>query len=205
MVKQEGGVMNLFRYVVETIIDNKFVYVGCVSVDPAEVAEAVRKTGDIVHNMPSKFAEKAAKEKFPEILKGHAILVMDEDEWEEKFGGLEVNIALMDKDGRFVELGDCTIADPRIQSALWDLHEYTVSEDSQRVYVKPLVIIQIQYTAAFEGSLCRNWQFNWTSGGYVAFGSRGFYKLRHPRFLRFRPDKQVSPEDLRLEQVRNGE
>lgn len=116
-----------------------------------------------------------------------------------------VRVALMDKDGRFVELGDCTIANPNAQSALWNLHEYKVSEGSQRVYVKPLVVIQIQYTSAFEGSLCRNWQFNWTSGGYVACGSRKFYKLRHPRFLRFRRDKQVCPEDLRLEQIKDGE
>lgn len=116
-----------------------------------------------------------------------------------------VRIALMDKDGTFVELGDCTIANQDVQSALWDLHEHKVSEDSQRVYVKPLVVIQILYTSAFEGSVCRNWQFNWTSMGYGACGSRKFYKLRHPRFLRFRGDKQVNPEDLRLDQIRNGE
>ena len=116
-----------------------------------------------------------------------------------------VRVALMDKDGIFVELGDCSIANPKVQVALWELHKLKVSEDSQRIYVKPLVICQIQYTSLFEGSLCRNWKCEYPRNEYIEQGSRKFFKLRHPRFIRFRRDKEVCPEDLRLEQIKDGE
>jgi len=113
-----------------------------------------------------------------------------------------VRVALMDQKQTFIELGDCTIANPEIQSALWKLHDLKVSEDHERIYVKPLVIIQIQYTSAFEGSFCKRWKYH---NQYVEAGSCAFFKLRNPRFMRFRSDKKVCPEDLRLEQIKDGE
>lgn len=112
-----------------------------------------------------------------------------------------VRVALMDERGRFVELGDCSVADQRIQRALWSLHSIKVSESEERIFVKPCVICQIRYTSIFEGSLCNILKF---TGQYTPQGTRKFAKLRHPRFVRFRPDKKVNPTDLRLEQIANG-
>jgi len=109
-----------------------------------------------------------------------------------------VRVALMDEEGLFVELGDCTVADREVQSALWQLHDLKVSEDDKRVYVKPVVIIQIQFTSLFQGSICRKWRVD---AGYHFAGEMKFCKMRNPRFVRFRKDKQVNPEDLRLSQI----
>lgn len=62
-----------------------------------------------------------------------------------------------------------------------------------------------QRKAVFEGSFCKEWRYDNNSKTYAEGKSRTFYKLRHPRFIRFRSDKKVCPDDLRLEQVRNGE
>ena len=113
-----------------------------------------------------------------------------------------VRLALMDKEGLFVELGDSSIANPKVQEGLWQVRRLKVSEDDKRIYVKPLIICKIQYTSVFEGSSCRILRFQ---GKYVEMGTRRFCKLRHPRFIRFRPDKEVCPEDLRLEQIKDGE
>lgn len=70
-------------YVVETIKDNKFVYVGQVTFQMREVYEAMDKTQNIKDNMPSKFAKKHASEKYPEA---NPIIVTPKEEWEEKYG-----------------------------------------------------------------------------------------------------------------------
>ena len=109
-----------------------------------------------------------------------------------------VRVALMDKEGFFIVLGDCTIADPNWQKVFWELQDLKVSEDSKRVWVQPAVIIQIQYTAVFPGSICEKVSFD---GKYHARGEMQFCKMRNPRFIRPRGDKQVDSKDLRLEQM----
>jgi len=110
-----------------------------------------------------------------------------------------VKVALMDEQERFVVIGDCTIPDTAAQKALWKLLDYKVSEDNRRVWVQPLVVIQIRFNSVFPGSLCEVMKF--TDGGYVEADSLEFWKMRHPRFIRFRTDKEVDARDLRLDQV----
>ena len=54
-------------YVVETIENNKFVYVGQVTFSMKECYDAMDATRNIADNMPSKFAKGYAEEKFPEL------------------------------------------------------------------------------------------------------------------------------------------
>lgn len=72
-------------YVVETIKDNKFVYVGIVEVRMDEVYDAMDRTRNIKDNMPSKFARNHARKKYPDA---NPVIVMPIDEWCEKYGGL---------------------------------------------------------------------------------------------------------------------
>lgn len=75
--------MKTLTYVVETVKDSKFIYLGTVTVSLKEVHEAIDKTGDLKDNMPSKFAKRAAKIKWS---KANPILVMRKEYWEEKYG-----------------------------------------------------------------------------------------------------------------------
>jgi len=70
-------------YVVDTIVNNEFIFVGTVTVDYQCVLDAVDATGDIAHNMPSKFARREAEKKYP---KANPILVMPIDEWKQRYG-----------------------------------------------------------------------------------------------------------------------
>jgi len=73
-------------YVVETIKDNKFVFVGTVEITMKEVYDAMDATHDIAHNMPSKFARRSAEQKYPEA---NPLIVMTKEAWEEKYGKVE--------------------------------------------------------------------------------------------------------------------
>lgn len=78
------------QYVVETVENDvaggRFAYVGIVTVDSKWVHDAIKATGNIKDNMPSKFAKREALKKYPKLLRGKAVLVMPIDDWTEKYG-----------------------------------------------------------------------------------------------------------------------
>jgi len=110
-----------------------------------------------------------------------------------------VRVALMDNINRLVVLGDCTVPDRSVQKALWKLHEIKVQEDDERVYVHPVVVIQIRFTSLFRGSLCEMLTYD---GKYRKVGEVKLWKMRNPRFMRFRTDKEAVYRDIRLDQVK---
>ena len=110
-----------------------------------------------------------------------------------------VRVALMDNQRRFVVMGDCTIADRSVQKALWKLRDFKISEDDKRIYVKPVVVLQMRFTSMFKGSVCEIMEFN--GDKYRGVGEVKFWKMRNPRFIRFRKDKEVKLPDIRLNQV----
>jgi len=75
----------LVTYVVDTVIGDNFIHLGTVTFSMKEVHDACDATMDLKDNMPSKFARKHGKEKFPEA---NPILVKPQEEWEEVYGNL---------------------------------------------------------------------------------------------------------------------
>jgi len=110
-----------------------------------------------------------------------------------------IKLALMQGDGTFIELSDCASGiTAELRTLLWQLMEYKVSEDDRTVYVTPLAICTIQYTDTFHK---RKPILKFDGKEYRWFAWKKFVSLRHPRLIRFRPDKDVNPKDLRLTQI----
>jgi hypothetical protein len=110
-----------------------------------------------------------------------------------------IKLALMDEKDNFIELSDCAsgiTAD--LRTLLWQLMEYKVSEDDRTVYITPVAICTVQYTDTFPK---RRELLKFDGKGYRFNGWTKFVSLRHPRLIRFRPDKDVNPQDLRLTQI----
>jgi len=111
-----------------------------------------------------------------------------------------IRLALMDDQGRFVEIGDCASGiTVDLRSSLWKLMDFKVGEDDKCVWVKPMVICTVEYTDVFKG---KNKVFSFDEkNGYTHVGYTELVRLRHPRLAGFRPDKRVTPQDLRVEQI----
>lgn len=110
-----------------------------------------------------------------------------------------LKLALMTPEGNFVEVGDVASGiNHKLRSALWKLMDYKIAEDSKAVWVKPIVICKIQYNDLYKG---RNKILQLTPEGYRHTDYMQLTRFRHPRLTGFRPDKQVTPTDLRIQQI----
>jgi ATP-dependent DNA ligase len=110
-----------------------------------------------------------------------------------------IKLALMTPEGYFVEIGDCASGiDHQLRRSLWKLMDYKISEDDKCVYVKPFVIIEVEYTDLFKG---RNQVYELTPQGYYNRTTMNLIRFRHPRLIRFRTDKKVTPTDIGLLQI----
>lgn len=111
-----------------------------------------------------------------------------------------IKLALMNDQGNFVEIGDCASGiTQELRSSLWKLMDFKVGEDSEMVWVKPMIICTVQYTDLFKG---KNKVFRFDEKtGYTHISYANLVRLRHPRLIGFRPDKRVTFEDLRIEQL----
>ena len=109
-------------------------------------------------------------------------------------------VALMDWEGILVELGDVASGiEIPLRKKLWELMlRLKITEDEKEVWIQPYAIVNVQFTQTFTQTM-RRWKF--TNGQYIADGTQQFHTMRHPRLIRFRPEKQVNPTDLRLEQL----
>lgn len=115
-----------------------------------------------------------------------------------------LRLALMDKNGNFVELGDVASGiDHALRSKLYNfIDTFKISEDKDTIYIKPFLIVEIKYTETYDRD--RNIFTIENDGRRKILGTRKFYSLREPRLVRFRTDKTVNPTDLRLEQIAEG-
>lgn len=110
-----------------------------------------------------------------------------------------LKLALMDKDGSFVELGDVSSGiNGELAEELYYLTNFKVAEDEQTVWIKPLIVCQVEYQETFEAEKRR---LIFDGETYHAVGTVKFRSLRHPRLLGFRKDKKVCSRDLRLTQI----
>ena len=113
-----------------------------------------------------------------------------------------IKLALMQQDGTLIELSDCASGiNEELGKTLWKLADYKVGEDNTTIYVKPIVVCTIQYTDTFtkEKPILKYEQEK-----YTQLAVKPFVSLRHPRLIRFRPDKTVNPQDLRTAQIPEG-
>ena len=110
-----------------------------------------------------------------------------------------LKLALMEEDGTFVELGDVASGiDHQLRKALWHLMDYKVAEDKETVWIKPFVIVTIEYTDIF---IRESRRFTYDGEKYHEAGKRTFATLKEPRLTRLRSDKTVNPQDLRTAQI----
>ncbi|MBA7486582.1 DNA ligase [subsurface metagenome] len=110
-----------------------------------------------------------------------------------------VKYALMLEDGRFLELGDVASGIPHdLRKALYQLLDYKTGEDNDTIFVKPMIVLEVEYTETFQKNR-RIFIFN--EGKMWNNGMKPFFSLRHPRLLRIRIDKTVCENDLRLSQM----
>jgi len=106
-----------------------------------------------------------------------------------------VKVALMQRDGKLVELADVAGFKDDVKKALWKLHKFKVREDQNYVYVKPKVVVQVTYSELFP-STKKTFDENLNIVDEIQF-----FSLRHPRFSRVRLDKKVNVRDLRIGQL----
>lgn len=112
-----------------------------------------------------------------------------------------LKLALMREDGLFVEIGDCASGiDHQLRRSLWKLMDYKVDEDDKTVYVKPFIVITVEYTDLFRG---KNKIYKFTGTGYQETYpyTMNLIRFKSPRLIRFRPDKKATPQDLRIQQI----
>jgi len=107
-------------------------------------------------------------------------------------------IALMDNHFSFIEVGDVASGiDHDLRKALYTLlMQHRTAEHDTWVEIKPFVIVEVEATETFRQVKPR----------YVLEGGHLNYKdtveahsLRHPRFIRFRSDKQACVDDVGYE------
>jgi len=110
-----------------------------------------------------------------------------------------VRIALMDKEGDFVEIGDLgTATDRTVSRMLYQLMAYKAQDEGKTIYVKPFVVVELEFTTTYEAEQAK---LRWNGERYVKVGTVQFFSLREPRLKRFRQDKQPMPQDIPIEQL----
>lgn len=120
--------------------------------------------------------------------------------WPKKQIGMTL-MAFMDKDRVFRAAGHIGTGWTREQAQ--ELFKWAqankVGEDNTYVWVKPERIVEVQWERS---SIREMDSFKYSSkGGYESVGKKISGTIVKPRFIRYRKDKTVSPNDLRLTQV----
>lgn len=123
--------------------------------------------------------------------------------WPKKRIG-NVLVAFMDRDKIFRtagEIGTGWTEEQREELFKW-AQDNKVSEDDHRVWVKPQKIVEVQW----ERSNIKDMPaYKYSEGEYERIGKEPVGTVVKPRFIRYRKDKSVNPDDLRLGQIPNWE
>jgi len=113
-----------------------------------------------------------------------------------------LRLAVMTEEGNFIEVGDCASGlNEDLRKALWKLMQYKVGENRETVYVKPKVVVTVEYTETYDKE---RKILKFDGEKYTEIETKPFISLRHPRLKMFRPDKTVNPQDLRTTQIPQG-
>ncbi len=98
-----------------------------------------------------------------------------------------------------MEIGDVASGiDLQLRKALYQLLDFKIAEDENKIWIKPFLIANVEYTELFPSE---NKVYAYTPQGYIFKREMKLARLRHPRLIRFRPDKQPTPQDVGLNQI----
>jgi hypothetical protein len=111
-----------------------------------------------------------------------------------------LHVGLMRPDGKFVEIGDCASGiDHQLRSALWKVKEkFAIEEDDKIVWIQPRIVAQVGYIDLFKG---KNKVYSYDGTKYREVETMPLIRMKSPQLIHFRPDKTVTPENLRIEQI----
>jgi len=110
-----------------------------------------------------------------------------------------LHLALINQNGEYVEIGDVASGiDLQLRKALYQLLDFKIAEDENKIWIKPFLIANVEYTELFPSE---NKVYAYTPQGYIFKREMKLARLRHPRLIRFRPDKQPTPQDVGLNQI----
>lgn len=106
---------------------------------------------------------------------------------------------VMLEDGSVVELTDVSSGiSIDQQKELWKLTGYRIFDEVDTMYIKPHVVVTIEYTETIPA--LKN-SYNYKDGKKYNSGMVNFVSLRHPRLIGFRPDKSFNRIDVRASQI----
>lgn len=109
-------------------------------------------------------------------------------------------MALMTKDGNYVEIGDCSGVGEDESKELFELNRsFKIGEDSTTVFVQPIVIATIEYIQTYPDT--RNKVYRIEAGLVREAGETTLVRLRNPHVKAYRADKKACLEDIGLNQV----
>jgi len=110
-----------------------------------------------------------------------------------------LKLAVMDERGRYIDLGDVASGiDLQLRDYLKKLLDFKVGEDQDTIYIRPFVVLEVEYQETFEAEKPVR---EFVDGRFVTVGRVDYFSLRSPRLKRFRPDKRATPIDIPSSQL----
>jgi ATP-dependent DNA ligase len=111
-----------------------------------------------------------------------------------------LKMALMNEEGNFVEIGDCSGIGEAESKELFELTKsFRVGEDSTTVFVQPVVIATVEYIQTYPDT--RNKVYRIENEQIKETGETTLVRLRNPHVKGYRGDKKACLEDIGLNQV----
>jgi len=111
-----------------------------------------------------------------------------------------LKMALMNEDGSFVEIGDCSGIGEEEAIQLFELVKgFKIGEDNITVYVQPVVIATVEYIQTYPET--RNKVYSIQNGAVREVGEQTLVRLRNPHVKGYRADKKACIEDVGLNQI----
>jgi ATP-dependent DNA ligase len=111
-----------------------------------------------------------------------------------------LKMALMNEDGSFVEIGDCSGIGEEEAEQLFELvKSFKIGEDNMTVYVQPIVIATVEYIQTYPDT--RNKCYVIEKGEIFEKGEQILVRLRNPHVKGYRADKKACIEDIGLNQI----
>ena len=114
-----------------------------------------------------------------------------------------LKMALMNEDGSFVEIGDCSGIGEEEAIQLFELVKgFKIGEDNITVYVQPVVIATVEYIQTYPET--KNRVYIIKDGNVREAGEQTLVRLRNPHVKGYRADKKACIEDISLSQLPEG-
>jgi hypothetical protein len=111
-----------------------------------------------------------------------------------------LKMALINEDGDYVEIGDCSGIGEDESKELFELTKnFKIGEDNTTVFVQPVVIAAVEYIQTYPDT--RNKVYRIENGQVREIGETTLVRLRNPHVKGYRADKKACIKDVGLNQV----